>query len=211
MNKKLFLWPLLFSTISFAAVDWTFLGSFNFSKPSVNYNYIPAPTTMKYSFGGGATLGIGGFSALKIVKFEIGLFYASRRYMVNYLGTDTDFLFSFFEMPLNVRFKLSRFFSIGGGGYVALGFGKFSTFAPSGPGSLQVDYNYSDYNFSPFDAGLHVNFMIHIPVGPMASIVADFRSSYGLINIDNTATNNLHFSNLTAFVGVRLGEVEQTQ
>lgn len=192
------------------AADWSFLANFNLSSPNITTAFVPQTSAMKYGFGGGMSFSIGGGSALKIAKFEAGLFYITKKYNTTYLGQDTDFLFSFFELPISVRFKIFKWLWIGGGGYTALGMGNVSTSVPSAPGFLQVDNTYAALNLSQFDAGVQASIMLAIPLSSQASLVADFRSSWGLINLDMTSTNSLKMADYTVFVGIRLGDTEQS-
>lgn len=209
MGKRVFL--LLFLAVPAMASEWTFLGALSFTSPTVTTAYIPQASSMKNGFGGGATFAIGGFSALKAMRFETGLFLLNKKFTTVFNTVVSDLAISYFEIPLGFQFKIARWLHIGGGGYGAISLGKVATFAPSGPGSLQIDYDFSALNYSPLDAGLYANISFVLPVGPMASIVADFRSTWGLMNVDRNATNSLFLNNYHIFAGIRLGEGEQGQ
>src|SRR5579885_2498578 len=153
-----------------------------------------ATFSSKLGYGGGAQVefGLGPMAGL-----EIGAIYLSRKF--NESPSTLDTTTTYVQVPVQLRYWVGRYFTIGVGGYYAFAVGdvKFSD-GSSVP--------YSTVGFKKNDYGLLGSAGLNFPMGPGTAFFAEGRYAYGLDDQNDPAqTNSTKWRDIQVLVGLRFG------
>lgn len=148
----------------------------------------------------GITAGLGlGIPLYKALEFEIGAYYAQRKYEIGISGITITQEFPMLLAPALFRIRPGRYFSIGFGGYFATKAGKIKTTALS----ITTESEWDAAGAEDMDYGLMGSITFEIPLGKSAYFVIDGRYLFGLQDVAKASDVKLNLSDIEALGGFR--------
>jgi hypothetical protein len=148
----------------------------------------------KLGYGGGAQIE---FGLGPMVGLEIGAVYLGRKFQVS--GSAVQTTTNYAQIPVQLRYWVGRYFSLGAGGYFAQAIGdvKFSDGSSA---------SYASLNEKTSDYGLIGSVGLNAPLSPTASLFAEGRFAYGLDDQNTPAqANPARWQDIQVLVGLRFG------
>ncbi len=176
--------PAQASATRFSIVGVDTISTPNVDPSSLKVNGVDATlgTSGASAFGGGALLG---FAMAPAFEFETGALYITRKYDMTIAAagvsqTSTQSQHAV-EIPALLRYHVAHYFSVGAGGYAAIGTGNVKTTGPSG---TVTSSTYASAGLKNRDYGVLFSAALHIPVSTGASFLVDGRYSMGLTDVN---------------------------
>jgi hypothetical protein len=157
-----------------------------------------------------AKLGIGGGAQLElmlgqVVGLELGGLYLQRKFSTtdSLLAITAESTFTYVQIPLQVRFWLGRFVTLGVGGYYAMGLGDIKSTALGIP----ITTTYAAAGTKTSDYGLLGSLGFNIPLGTSVAILAEGRYAYGMqdLNVTKDPAGTAKWRDMQALIGLRFG------
>jgi hypothetical protein len=149
----------------------------------------------KFGFGGGLGLS---FPLSMRAALEVDGIYLGRKFSTT--GSTVDTSLTYLQIPVLARLHLSRFLSLGVGGYYATALGDVKS-------STGETATYESIGYSKTDYGLVGALGLNAPLGHATSLFAEGRYAFGLkdVDLDTTDTHRLKWRDIQVLVGLRFG------
>lgn len=196
MNRIVLLGMVLLSVVSQGAMQMAFKGGATMATPKGDVGGVALTYKADNSFGGGLVFGI---PLSKVTTFEFGGLYLPRKYKNTVLDIEVVTTVPQIEVPLNLRFKLSRAFSLIAGGYVGMGMGKVKTAALG----VTTESTFAENNMATMDYGATGGISIDIPIGKTSELVLEGRYVYGLADLAKDGDVKFNMRAIDALLGLR--------
>ena len=195
---------LLLNSGNAHAIGIAVVGAGTLSKPALSSNYIDT-FSGKVGLGGGALVD---FGILPMLSFQVGGLYVTRTYTDTVGAVVITDQLHYLEVPAQFRLMLGRVFSVGLGGYWAVGMGNITQTNGSVTNS---NVTYGNFGLKNHDLGLIGSLNAAIPLGAMVQLYAEGQYLYGLQNeltdaaITASPTSSYKNRDIQFLLGLRFG------
>lgn len=169
------------------------------------------PNSPGVEYSGETSYGAGVLLESRLVPmfgFEIGAMYAPRKFSYSTAvptATTVTSTSKVYEFPAAFRFHLGRNFSLGFGGYYAMGKGNLTQQTTSDAGSSTQNVTYASQGQTDSDYGLLGSAQIAFRLTPLTHLVFDGRYLMGLKNNSTIAGSDRKYNDFELLAGLQLG------
>ena len=169
------------------------------------------PNSPGVEYSGETSYGAGLLLESRIVPmfgFEIGALYAPRKFSYSTAVPNATTVTSsakVYEFPVALRLHLGRNFSLGFGGYYAMGKGDITQETTSAAGASSQTVSYASQSQTDSDYGLLGSIQAGFRLTPLTHLVFDARYLMGLKNNSTIAGSDRKYNDLELLAGLQLG------
>jgi hypothetical protein len=209
MRKQVYLFIGLWVAVLFlnipnvhASLKFSVFGAGNLSNLKDSAAATTVTNSAKLNFGGGAQFEI---MFGQVVGLEFGGIYLGRKFSQtdSTVPITLESTYTYVQIPLQLRFWLGRFVTLGVGGYYAIPVGdiKFSALGIEGTST------YAGAGLKTSDYGLLGSLGFNIPLGPAVGLMVEGRYAMGLQDLNVTANpaGTVKWSDIQFLAGLRFG------
>lgn len=164
--------------------------------PKLEGNGTSVTSQSKSAIAGG--LGVG-FGLAKILDLETGIYYIQSKFSYDSSVGELIEQLDALSLPLLFRFRFSRYFSLGLGGFVSMASGKVKT--TFGGATYETAYDLA--GLEDINYGALGSVTLELPLSHSVSFLVDGRYLLGLRNLMKDTSTKLETKNLLLMGGFR--------